>query len=45
MMRLSVWKTTTVRVLAPVDELKGSDMLPGFRPSVKDLFNRASEPA
>jgi hypothetical protein len=27
------------------DELEGGDVLPGFRPSVKDLFNKAGEPA
>lgn len=37
--------TTAVRVLAPGDDLDGGDVLPGFRLSVTDLFNRAGEPA
>jgi Uma2 family endonuclease len=37
--------TTAVRVLAAGDELDGGDVLPGFRLSVTDLFNKAGEPA
>ena len=37
--------TTAVRVLAPGDDLDGGDVLPGFRLSVTDLFNKAGEPA
>lgn len=37
--------TTSVRILAPADELDGSDVLPGFRLSVRDLFNKAGKPA
>ena len=37
--------TTAVRVLAPGDELDGGDVLPGFRLSVTDLFDKAGEPA
>ena len=37
--------TTSVRILAPGDELDGGDVLPGFRLSVTDLFNKAGEPA
>jgi Uma2 family endonuclease len=37
--------TTAVRVLAPGDELDGGDVLPGFRLSVRELFDKAGEPA
>jgi Uma2 family endonuclease len=37
--------TTAVRVLGPGDELDGGGVLPGFRLSVTDLFNKAGEPA
>ena len=37
--------TTAVRVLVPGDDLDGGDVLPGFRLSVTDLFNKAGEPA
>ena len=37
--------TTSVQVLAPGDELEGGDVLPGFRLSVRDVFNKAGEPA
>jgi len=37
--------TTEVRVLAPGDELDGGDVLPGFRLSLRDLFEKAGEPA
>jgi Uma2 family endonuclease len=37
--------TTAVRVLAPGAELDGGDVLPGLRLSVKDLFDKAGEPA
>ncbi len=37
--------TTAVRVLAPGDELDGGDVLPGFRLSVRELFEQAGEPA
>jgi Uma2 family endonuclease len=37
--------TTAVRVLTPGDELDGGDVLPGFRLSLRDLFNKAGEPA
>jgi hypothetical protein len=32
-------------VLAPGADLDGGDALPGFRVSVKDLFDKAGEPA
>jgi Uma2 family endonuclease len=37
--------TTAVRILAPGDELDGGQVLPGFRLSVTDLFEKAGEPA
>ena len=37
--------TTSVRILAPGDDLDGGDVLPGFRLSVTDLFNKAGSPA
>jgi len=37
--------TTAVRVLAPGDDLDGGDVLPGFRLSVRELFEQAGEPA
>jgi Uma2 family endonuclease len=37
--------TTAVQVLAPGDELEVGAVLPGFRLSVKDIFNKAGEPA
>jgi Uma2 family endonuclease len=37
--------TTAVRVLAPGDELDGGDVLPGFRLALKDVFDKAGEPA
>jgi Uma2 family endonuclease len=37
--------TTQVRVLATGDELDGGDVLPGLRLSVRDLFEKAGEPA
>ncbi len=36
---------TQVRILGVEDELSGGDMLPGFRLSVRDLFDKAGEPA
>jgi Uma2 family endonuclease len=37
--------TTAIQVFAPGDELDGGDVLPGFRLSVRDVFNKAGEPA
>lgn len=37
--------TTQVRVLAPGDELDGGDVLPGLRLTLRDLFDKAGEPA
>jgi Uma2 family endonuclease len=37
--------TSSVRILTVADELDGGDVLPGFRVSVRDLFNEAGEPA
>jgi Uma2 family endonuclease len=37
--------TTSVRVLVPGDELDGGNVLPGLRLSVRDLFDKAGEPA
>jgi Uma2 family endonuclease len=37
--------TTAVRVLAPGDELDGGDVLPGLRLSLRDLFDKAGQPA
>ena len=37
--------TTQVRVLVPGDELDGGDVLPGLRLSLRDLFDKAGEPA
>lgn len=37
--------TTSVRILARADELDGGDVLPGFRLSLGELFDRAGEPA
>jgi Uma2 family endonuclease len=37
--------TTEVHVLAPGDELEAGDVLPGFRLSVRELFEKAGEPA
>jgi Uma2 family endonuclease len=36
--------TRSVRVLAPGADLDGGDVLPGFRMSVKDLFDKAGAP-
>jgi Uma2 family endonuclease len=36
---------TNVRILASNDDLDGGDVLPGFRLSVEDLFDKAGEPA
>jgi Uma2 family endonuclease len=37
--------TTSVRILTPNDELDGGDVLPGFRRPIRDLFDKAGEPA
>jgi Uma2 family endonuclease len=37
--------TSSVRILTPADELHGGDILPGFRLSVRDLFDEVGEPA
>ena len=37
--------TTDVRVLAPGDELDGGDVLPGLRLPLRELFEKAGEPA
>ncbi len=37
--------TTAVQVLAPGDELEGGDLLPGFRLSGREVFEKAGEPA
>jgi Uma2 family endonuclease len=37
--------TTSVRILAPADELDGGDVLPDLRLSMRALFDRAGEPA
>jgi Uma2 family endonuclease len=37
--------TTRVRILGPDDELDGADVLPGFRLPLRDLFDKAGEPA
>jgi Uma2 family endonuclease len=37
--------TTSVSVLEPGTELDGGDVLPGLRLSVRDLFDKAGEPA
>jgi Uma2 family endonuclease len=36
--------TTAIHILAPGDELDGGDVLPGFRLSVRELFEQAGEP-
>ena len=43
--KVYVYRSTTIQVLAPGDELDGGDVLPGFRYSVSDLFAKAGSPA